>query len=230
MFTNVVCSPTGAGFESMSMFYGKGMFPNGFSAKVLENQLAHDCLTPMGITSENVAQRYGITREEQDKFGAESFQKAAKAQKEGLWKDEITPVKVKWINPKTKQEEEIVVDRDDGIRDGTTAATLAKLKPAFAADGTTTAGTSSQVSDGAAAILLARRSVAQKLKLPIVGKFVGAKVVGGTCILLRHMAIPALNTNIFTVRAYSPTRYHGCWSGFRHPCRLEEDWPRYQRH
>jgi len=162
----------------MSMFYGKGMFPNGFSAKVLENQLAHDCLIPMGITSENVAQRYGITREEQDKFGAESFQKAAKAQKEGLWKDEITPVKVKWINPKTKQEEEIVVDKDDGIRDGTTAATLAKLKPAFAADGTTTAGTSSQVSDGAAAILLARRSVAQKLRLPIVGKFVGAKAVG----------------------------------------------------
>lgn len=162
------------------MFYGKGMFPNGFSAKVMENQLAQDCLVPMGITSENVAKRYGVTREDQDKFGAESMQKAVKALKQGLWKDEITPVKVKWINPKTKKEEEIVVDYDDGIRDGTTAETLAKLKPSFAADGTTTAATSSQVSDGAAAVLLARRSVAQKLRLPIIGKFVGAKVVGGT--------------------------------------------------
>ena len=177
---------TGAGFESMTMFYGKGMFPNGFSPKVMENQMAQDCLIPMGITSENVAKKYGITREEQDKFGAESMQKAAKALKEGLWKDEITPVKVKWVNPKTKQEEEIVVDKDDGIRDGTTPETLAKLKPAFAADGTTTAGTSSQVSDGAAAVLLARRNVAQKLRLPIIGKFVGAKVVGGM-----HSSLPS---------------------------------------
>lgn len=178
----------------MSQFYGKGMFPNGFSSVVMENEEAQACLIPMGITSENVAKKYGITREMQDAFGAESMQKAAKAQQEGLWKDEITPVKVTWTNPKTKEEEEIVVDKDDGIRPGTTKETLAKLKPAFAADGTTTAGTSSQVSDGAAAVLLARRSVAQKLKLPIIGKWVGAKVVGGTYLSLCTSLVSILHT------------------------------------
>lgn len=163
----------------MSMFYGKGMFPNGFSEKVMAVPAAADCLIPMGITSENVAKKYGITRAQQDAFGAESMQKAAKAQKEGLFKDEITPVTVKWVDPKTKEEKTLVVDADDGIRANVTAEVLGKLKPAFAADGTTTAGTSSQVSDGAAAVLLARRSVAEKLKLPIVGKWVGAVVVGG---------------------------------------------------
>lgn len=208
----------GAGFESMSQFYGKGMFPNGFSATVMENEQAAACLVPMGITSENVAQKYGITREMQDAFGAESMQKAAKAQKEGLWKDEITPVKVTWTNPKTKEEEEIVVDKDDGIRDGTTKETLAKLKPAFAADGTTTAATSSQVSDGAAAVLLARRSVAQKLRLPIIGKWVGAKVVGGAYFSLFFMFTQYLTIS----RLFSSSGNHGCWPSLRHPCRSQK--------
>ncbi|KAF9504368.1 hypothetical protein BS47DRAFT_1374399 [Hydnum rufescens UP504] len=155
-----------------------GMFPKGWSDKVLENKMAAECLTPMGITSENVAAKFGVTREMQDQFGALSMQKAVKAQKEGLWKDEILPVKVKWIDPKTKEAKDIVVAQDDGIRDGITTQVLGKLKPAFSASGTTTAGTSSQVSDGAAAVLLARRSVAKKLKLPILGKFLGAAAVG----------------------------------------------------
>lgn len=154
------------------------MFPARFSEAVLSHPLAADCLVPMGITSENVASRYGISRQEQDAFGAESMQKASKALKEGLFKDEILPIKTKWTDPKTKQEKEIVVDWDDGIREGVTAEVLGKLKPAFSADGTTTAGTSSQVSDGAAAVLLARRSVAKKLNLPIIGKFVDAVAVG----------------------------------------------------
>jgi acetyl-CoA acyltransferase 1 len=168
----------GAGVESMSLFYGQAMFPSRFSESVLSHPLAADCLVPMGITSENVASRYGISRQEQDAFGAESMQKASKALKEGLFKDEILPIKTKWTDPKTKQEKEIVVDWDDGIREGVTAEVLGKLKPAFSANGTTTAGTSSQVSDGAAAVLLARRSVAKKLNLPIVGKFVAAVAVG----------------------------------------------------
>ena len=163
----------------MSKFYGQGMFPAAFSERVLEDEGAQNCLVPMGITSENVATKYGITREQQDAFGANSMQKAVKAQKAGLFKDEILPVKVKWIDPKTKEEKEIVVDHDDGVREGVTAEVLGKLKPAFSATGTTTAGTSSQVSDGAAAVLLARRSVAKKLGLPVIGKFVGAVAVGG---------------------------------------------------
>jgi len=168
----------GAGAESMSMFYGQGMFPAAFSEKVLQDQGAQDCLIPMGITSENVAAKYGISREQQDAFGADSMQKAVNAQKAGLFKDEILPIKVKWTDPKTKEVKDLVVDHDDGIREGVTPQVLAKLKPAFSPTGTTTAGTSSQVSDGAAAVLLARRSVANKLKLPIIGKFVGAVAVG----------------------------------------------------
>ena len=87
-------------------------------------------------------------------------------------------VQVKWVDPKSEEEKEIIVDADDGIREGVTKESLAKLKPAFAKDGTTHAGNASQVSDGAAAVLLARRSVAQKLGLPILGKFVISAVVG----------------------------------------------------
>lgn len=86
---------------------------------------------------------------------------------------------MKWTDPKTEEEKEIIVDADDGIREGVTKEGLAKLKPAFSKDGTTHAGNASQVSDGAAAVLLARRSVAQKLGLPILGKFVVSAVVGG---------------------------------------------------
>ena len=85
---------------------------------------------------------------------------------------------VKWVDPKTEEEKEVIVDADDGIRDGVTKESLSKLKPAFSKDGSTHAGNASQVSDGAAAVLLARRSVAQKLGLPILGKFVISAVVG----------------------------------------------------
>lgn len=85
---------------------------------------------------------------------------------------------MRWTDPKTNEEKEIIVDSDEGIREGVTAESLAKLKPAFAKDGSTHAGNASQVSDGAAAVILARRSTAQKLGLPILGKFVISAVVG----------------------------------------------------
>lgn len=85
---------------------------------------------------------------------------------------------MRWTDPKTNEEKEIIVDSDEGIREGVTAESLAKLKPAFAKDGSTHAGNASQVSDGAAAVILARRSIAQKLGLPILGKFVVSAVVG----------------------------------------------------
>ncbi|KAG1901832.1 Thiolase, N-terminal domain-containing protein [Suillus fuscotomentosus] len=168
----------GSGVESMTFGYGAGSLPDGWSDEVLTSQEAEDCLIPMGITSENVASDFGISREVQDNFSAESYQKAAAAQKTGKFKDEIVPLKVKITDPKTEKVSEIVVDMDDGIRDGVTAESLSKLKPAFTKNGTTHAGSASQVSDGAAAVVLARRSVAKRLGLPIVGKYVTSTVVG----------------------------------------------------
>jgi acetyl-CoA acyltransferase 1 len=162
----------------MTFGYGAASQPDGWSDAVLSTKEAEDCLIPMGITSENVAQDFGISREVQDKFAAQSFQKAAAAQKAGKFRDEILPIKVKIVDPKTEKEHQIVVDADDGVRDGVTAESLAKLKPAFTKNGCTHAGNASQISDGAAAVLLARRSVAKRLGLPIVGKYVAAATVG----------------------------------------------------
>ena len=169
---------TGAGVESMTFGYGPTSQPDGWSEAVLSTPEAEDCLIPMGITSENVAADYGITRVQQDTFAANSFKKAAAAAKAGRFRDEIAPLKVKWVDPKTEQVKEITVSADDGVRDGVTAESLAKLKPAFKKDGGTHAGNASQISDGAAAVLLARRSTAKRLGLPIVGKFVAAAVAG----------------------------------------------------
>ncbi|KAG0267033.1 3-ketoacyl-CoA thiolase, peroxisomal, partial [Mortierella polycephala] len=127
------------------------------------------------ITSENVASEFNITREKQDQFAALSFAKAAKAQAEGKFDSEIIPVKT-IIKDEEGNETEVVISKDDGIRAGTTAEKLSKLRPAF--DGCTTAGNASQVSDGAAAVLLMKRKTAQKLGLPIVGKYIASAVVG----------------------------------------------------
>lgn len=126
--------------ESMTFGWGGGSLPDGWSPTVLANQESEDCLIPMGITSENVAADFGIPRQTQDKFAAESFQKAAVAQKAGKFKDEIVPLKVTVIDPKTEKAIDVVVDADDGIRDGVTAESLSKLKPAFKNDGSTHAG------------------------------------------------------------------------------------------
>ena len=123
----------------MTFGYGPRSAPD-VSEEVLENQDAEDCLLPMGITSENVAKEYGISRQVQDEFAAKSFQKAAAANKAGKFKDEIVPIKAKWVDPKTEKVSEIVVDNDDGIRDGVTVESLGKLKPAFTKDGSTHAG------------------------------------------------------------------------------------------
>lgn len=168
----------GAGVESMSFGYGASTLPDGWSDAVTATMEAEDCLIPMGLTSENVANDFGISREAQDKFAAASFQRAAAAQKAGKFKAEILPIKVKIVDPKTDKQSEIVVDSDDGIRAGVTAESLAKLKPAFSKVGSTHAGNASQISDGSAAVLLARRSTARRLGLPIVGKYVASAVVG----------------------------------------------------
>lgn len=127
------------------------------------------------MTSENVAKDFNIDRKRQDAFAARSFQKAAKAQKEGKFDGEIVPVKTT-IKDKDGTEKEITVSKDDGVRDGVTEESLSKIRPAFG--GLTTAGNASQVSDGAAAVLLMKRKTAHKLGLPILGKYVSFAVIG----------------------------------------------------
>ncbi|KAJ2148411.1 3-ketoacyl-CoA thiolase with broad chain length specificity [Coemansia sp. RSA 520] len=169
----------GAGVESMSQFYGPKhqMIPDAMSDEVMAAPGVADCLIPMGFTSENVAQDFGISREKQDAFAAQSHQRAEKAQKAGLFDEEIYPVKTK-VTDKDGNETEVVVSRDDGVRMDATAASLGKLRPAFSAEGTTTAGNASQVSDGAAAVLLMKRSRAIELGLSIQGKLVASAVAG----------------------------------------------------
>ncbi|MCJ1438598.1 hypothetical protein MMC27_007988 [Xylographa pallens] len=176
----------GGGMESMTRNYGSRAIPTVLWPELKDSPVkdARDCIMPMGLTSENVASRYNVTREEQDAFAARSHQKAAKARKDGLFDKEIVPVTTRWRDLEENQdnvaEKEITVNEDDGIRPNTTMETLAKLKPAFKANGTSTAGNSSQVTDGAAATLLMRRSTATELGLSssIIGKWAGSQVVG----------------------------------------------------
>lgn len=174
----------GAGMESMTMNYGSRAIPQMLWPVLKEDAEngTKDCIMPMGETSENVAKRYGVSRSDQDEFAAESHIKASKAQKEGLFDKEIVPVKVlqKDANNEVDPGTEVVVDKDDGIRHNASVENMAKLKPAFAKDGFSTAGNSSQISDGAAATLLMRRSTANELGLTssIIGKWVGTQTVG----------------------------------------------------
>jgi len=166
------------GVESMSN-YGMtdGLDFNKFSSAILDNEMAGACMLSMGITSENVAAKWGISRLTQDTMAAESHRRAIAAQKAGYFDSEIVPVlaKVKDANGNVK---EVLVKLDEGPRADTTAESLGKLKPAFQAGGSTTAGNSSQTSDGAALVLLARRSVAKQMGLPIIGRMLSFAVVG----------------------------------------------------
>ena len=110
----------------------------------------------MGTTAENVAQRWQLTREDQDRFAVASQNKAEAAQKAGKFKDEIAPVTIK------TRKGDVTVDADEYIKAGTTLDTVAKLRPAFSKEGTVTAGNASGINDGAAALVVMRASDAQK--------------------------------------------------------------------
>jgi acetyl-CoA acyltransferase 1 len=167
----------GAGVESMTTQYGPGAVSE-FSDLLEGHQEAANCKVPMGVLSENMAKEKGITRASQDAFAAKSYQKALAAQKAGLFDQEIAPLTVKWRDPKSGEEKTITVAKDDGVREGITAESLGKIRPAFAKDGSIHAGNASQISDGAAAVLLMKRSTAEKLGQKIIGKFVSASIVG----------------------------------------------------
>lgn len=114
----------------------------------------------MGITAENIVEKYGISREEQDEFAAASQQKAAAAREAGRFDDEVIPVSI----PQRKGDP-LVVNRDEGPRDGVTAESLAKLRPAFKKDGTVTAANASSLNDGAAAVMVCSAEKAKELGL-----------------------------------------------------------------
>lgn len=185
--TGVVDAGIGAGMESMTRNYGSRAIPVDLWPELKDSPVkdARDCIMAMGTTSENVAERYGVNRADQDAFAVESHLRAAQARSNGDFAQEIVPVNTRFQEVdkqgnKVGEEKRITVTEDDGIRANASVEGLAKLKPAFKADGASTAGNSSQVSDGAAATLLMRRSTATELGLTsqIIGKFVSATTVG----------------------------------------------------
>ncbi|KAF4629235.1 hypothetical protein G7Y89_g8914 [Cudoniella acicularis] len=165
------------GAELMSV--GGDRLERPFHPEVLKNQEAADCMQPMGQTSENVGKDFNISRELQDRYAAESFQRAERAQKAGWFDDEIVPITTEVKDPKTGEVKTVTLTRDEGPRYGTTFESLSKIRPAFPDFGDrSTGGNSSQVTDGAAAVLLMRRSRAIELGQPILAKYVGATVAG----------------------------------------------------
>ncbi len=152
------------GQENMSQAPHAMQLRNGlkFGHAEMKDTMIHDGLWDifndyhMGNTAENVAEKYSITREEQDVFAAASQQKAEVAQKDSRFADEIVPITVK------QKKDDVTIDVDEFPRHGTTAEGLAKLRPAFKKDGTVTAGNASGINDGAAAVLLMTRAEAEK--------------------------------------------------------------------
>ncbi|MFP5020122.1 acetyl-CoA C-acetyltransferase [Pseudonocardia phyllosphaerae] len=128
----------------------------------------------MGASTEKYNARYGLTREEQDAFAARSHQNAARAAEDGTFAEEITPVEI----PQRKGDP-VVFETDEGVRGDTTAESLGKLKPAFSADGTITAGTASQISDGAAAVVVMSKAKAEELGLSWLAEIGAHGVVAG---------------------------------------------------
>ena len=139
----------------------------------------------MGNTAENVAQKWQITREEQDAFAAASQQKAEAAQKAGKFKDEIVPVTIK------TRKGDVVVDTDEYPRHGTTTDTLSKLRPAFVKEGTVTAGNASGINDGAAALVLMTADEAKKRGVEPLARIVSWATAGVDPAIMGSGPIPA---------------------------------------
>jgi len=175
------------GVESMSMVPMTG---NKLSASPEAMRRCPDVYTPMGITAENVAKRFGVARADQDAFALRSQQKAAAAQKAGVFRDEIVPVKA------TRYEDgkraEVTFDKDEMVREGTTLEGLAALKPAFAKDGTVTAGNASPLSDGAAAALVMSKARADALGVKPLGWFRAFATAGVDPAIMGIGPIPAV--------------------------------------
>jgi acetyl-CoA acyltransferase len=159
------------GVEFMSQVPIMGLTPSPNPYLVEHNPQVY---TSMGLTAENVAEKFGISREDQDRFALSSHQKAAKAIREGKFKEEIIPISAKVKEVKedgTVVVKEVIFDTDEGVRYDASLEGMASLKPAFKAKGTVTAGNSSQTSDGAAALVLMSRERAEKMGVKPMATF-----------------------------------------------------------
>ena len=184
------------GMENMSL--APHLLQNRFATKngncTMIDALFHDGLTDafsneaMGITSENLVEKYGFTRQQLDEFAAQSQQKAYQAQQSGAFNEEITPIEI--TNKKTKQI--LTIDKDESIRPETTVESLSSLRPAFKADGIVTAGNSSGINDGAAALILTTREVANTLNLPILATLTGYAEAGVDPSIMGIGPVPAI--------------------------------------
>lgn len=177
--TGTISCGVAAGFDSMTRDWETKAIPVKLSPAMANSpsQDAKDCLMSMGMTSENVAERFGVPRDRQDHYAARSHQRASAAQKDGRLGKDIEPIEVRWVDEAGKETTK-TVSLDEGIRHDSTFETMSKLKPVFKADGCSTAGNSSQVSDGAVALTMARRDVAEKAGMEILGKWIGTSVMG----------------------------------------------------
>ena len=168
----------GAGVESMSFYEMKNLTANyKFGSQALAHPLACKCLIPMGQTSDNICKQFGLTQQELDTFAVNSHKKADFATKNGFFKHELVPISTTFVD-KNNKPQTVIVTQDGDIRDQASLESLSKLKPVFTQNGLTTSGNSSQMTDGASAVLLTRRSFANKLGLKIIGKFISHSVVG----------------------------------------------------
>jgi acetyl-CoA acyltransferase len=185
-----------AGVEVMSTTpMGASVTPGSmpFGPKMIERYAGVGGLVPQGISAELIADKWGLSREDLDAFGARSQQFAARATDEGRFEREIIPVKGKlWDREKGEVVElDEIVGRDEGIRPGTTAETLANLKPAFKPDGKVTAGNSSQITDGAAAVLIMSEERAQQLGCTPRARFHTFALAGVDPVMMLTGPIPA---------------------------------------
>ena len=184
------------GMENMSL--APHLLQNRFATKngncTMIDALFHDGLTDafsneaMGITAENLVEKYGFTRQQLDEFAAQSQQKAYQAQQNGAFDKEITPIEIP--NKKTKQM--VIIDKDESIRPETTVESLSALRPVFKTDGVVTAGNSSGINDGAAALILTTREVANTLNLPILATLTGYAEAGVDPSIMGIGPVPAI--------------------------------------
>ncbi len=166
------------GVEFMSQVPIMGLTPSPNPYLVEHNPQVY---TSMGLTAENVADKFGISREDQDRFALSSHQKAARAIKEGKFKEEVIPIQAKVREVKedgTVVVKEVVFDTDEGVRYDASLEGMAALKPVFKAKGTVTAGNASQTSDGAAALVLMSRERAEKMGVKPMAVFRSFAVAG----------------------------------------------------
>ena len=185
----------GGGVESMTMTDMMKMVDPGTMWKpIFQHKTAMAALLPMGITSENVAEKFGIPRLTHDQMAEASHARALAAQAAGKFDSEIIPIETE-VKDEEGKSHKITLSKDEGPREGTTVEKLSGLKAVFKSDGSTTAGNSSQMSDGAGIALLASREAAEKHNLPVLARFVDFIVVGCDPSIMGigpAVAIPAL--------------------------------------